>query len=213
MAVVFRDVGLGGPCVLLMLSLEDVPPGGQGLARYLAKYVVSPPISVRRIECYDGQTVRYWYRDHQTQAIQHETLPVLRFIGRMVQHILPKGFQRIRYHGLHSNVHYQPVRDQLDKLLPSGSPPDPKGYRVIPRKPFAQRVQHSFGDDALLCPRCGTTMELEYLYHPDWIEDIVVDAFPPDGPGRTPILICPNCHGTYLRDTSEPETQSHAKPE
>lgn len=35
----------------------EVPPGGQGLAQYLAKYVVSPPISVRRIESYDGETI------------------------------------------------------------------------------------------------------------------------------------------------------------
>jgi hypothetical protein len=70
----------------------EVPPGGQGLATYLAKYVVSPPISVKRIEQYDGDTVSYWYRDHKTGQIEHATLPSLRFIGRMVQHILPKGF-------------------------------------------------------------------------------------------------------------------------
>ena len=44
----------------------EVPEGGRGLARYLAKYVVSPPISVRRMEEYDGRGVRYWYNDHQT---------------------------------------------------------------------------------------------------------------------------------------------------
>ena len=71
---------------------EKVPPGGQGLAKYLAKYLVSPPISVRRIEQYDGQLVTYWYRDHKTHCIVHETIPVPEFIGRMVQHILPKGF-------------------------------------------------------------------------------------------------------------------------
>jgi len=37
---------------------------------------------------------------------EHTTLPVLRFIGRMVQHILPKGVQRIRYFGLHGNPRY-----------------------------------------------------------------------------------------------------------
>ena len=41
------------------LQPGEVPPGGQGLAHYLAKYVVAPPISVRRIEAYDGKTVRY----------------------------------------------------------------------------------------------------------------------------------------------------------
>jgi hypothetical protein len=36
------------------------PAGGEGLAYYVAKYVVSPPISLRRILSYDGQRVRYW---------------------------------------------------------------------------------------------------------------------------------------------------------
>jgi hypothetical protein len=150
------------------LQPGDVPPGGQGLAQYLAKYVVSPPISVRRIEQYDGETVRYWYRDHLTEAIQHETLPVLRFIGRMVQHILPKGFQRIRYYGLHGSPCYEQARRQFEKVLPRHTPVDPKGYRVVPRKPFAERFQDSFGQDPLLCPRCGHAMQLELIKHPDY---------------------------------------------
>jgi Putative transposase len=46
----------------LVAYLEEgkVPAGGEGLAYYLAKYVVSPPISLRRILRYDGQRVRYW---------------------------------------------------------------------------------------------------------------------------------------------------------
>jgi hypothetical protein len=40
----------------------DVPGRYKSLAKYLAKYVVSPPISVRRIDSYDGQTVIYHYR-------------------------------------------------------------------------------------------------------------------------------------------------------
>jgi hypothetical protein len=148
------------------LQPGKVPPGGQGLAQYLAKYVVSPPISVRRIVQYDGATVRYWYEDHQTQAIQHETLPVLRFLGRMVQHLLPKGFQRVRYYGLHSHVQYAAVRGQVEQLLPQRLPPDPNGYRVLPRKPFQLLFNQTFGRDPLLCPRCRTPMEWELMYHP-----------------------------------------------
>src|SRR5262252_10487144 len=37
----------------------DVPSRYQSLARYLAKYVVSPPISLRRIDRYDGPRVTY----------------------------------------------------------------------------------------------------------------------------------------------------------
>ena len=146
----------------------DVPPGGKGLAAYLAKYLVSPPISIHRIERYDGQTVRYWYRDHRTQSIQHERLPVLRFIGRMVQHILPKGFHRIRYYGLHSHLRYEAVRQQLAALLRFDASTDPSGYRVVPRKPFAQRFTETFGTDPLRCPTCGDSMDLELIYHPDY---------------------------------------------
>ena len=146
----------------------DVPPGGKGLADYLAKYLVSPPISVHRIERYDGQTVTYWYRDHRTQSIQHERLPVLRFIGRMVQHILPKGFHRIRYYGLHSHLRYESVRTQLAALLHFDASTDPRGYHVVPRKPFAQRFTETFDTDPLRCPTCGDTMDLELIYHPDY---------------------------------------------
>ncbi|RPJ17790.1 MAG: transposase [Chloroflexi bacterium] len=150
------------------LQEGDVPPGGKGLAHYLAKYVVSPPISVRRIENYDGKTVSYWYHDHKTGQIKHETLPALQFIGRMVQHILPKGFQRIRYYGLHGNVRYQKMREYLDDILPVGLPDDPRGYRVLGPKPFAQRFFESFGKDPMRCPKCGDMMCLELIYHPQY---------------------------------------------
>lgn len=166
------------------LQPGDVPPGGKGLAEYLAKYVVSPPISVRRLEEYDGQQVRYWYEDHKTQAIQHTTLPVLRFIGRMVQHILPKGFQRIRYFGLHSNPRYQQIREQLAMLVPASTPSDRRGCRVLPRPQFAQLFLATFGHDPLLCPRCETPMDWEYLYHPKYgilKEAQLFQDEPPDG--------------------------------
>lgn len=52
-----------------------VPAGGEGLAYYLAKYVVSPPISLRRILRYDGQRVCYWYNDHKTGKREEKEMP------------------------------------------------------------------------------------------------------------------------------------------
>ena len=69
-----------------------VPAQAQSLARYVAKYVVSPPIAVRRIYRYDGARVTYHYRSHRTDRMEHETVAVATFIGRMVQHTMPKGF-------------------------------------------------------------------------------------------------------------------------
>ena len=48
--------------------------------------------------------------------------------------------------------------------------------------------------------------------HTDWIEDVIVDAFPPTQPGGYPALICPECGGTFLCDTSQPEVRSFTKP-
>ena len=44
----------------------EAPEKAKGLAVYLAKYMASPPISVRRILTYDGKRVTYWYNDHET---------------------------------------------------------------------------------------------------------------------------------------------------
>ena len=62
----------------------DVPARYQSLARYLAKYVVSPPISLRRIDGYEGHRVTYHYRSHKTERVERETVDVYTFIGRMV---------------------------------------------------------------------------------------------------------------------------------
>jgi len=146
----------------------DVPAGGQGIARYLAKYVVSPPIAVKRIESYDGELVSYWYHDHKTRKIQHETISAIKFIGRMVQHILPKAFQRIRYYGFHSNPRYEKMRTLIMSLLPASFTVDKNGFRVLPRKKFRKLFKETYGRDPLKCPNCGNIMELESVWHPKY---------------------------------------------
>src|SRR6266446_5772986 len=47
----------------------QVPAQYQSLATYVAKYVVSPPIAVRRIDRYDGERVTYHYRSHRTERV------------------------------------------------------------------------------------------------------------------------------------------------
>ena len=77
----------------------DIVPRVSELAWYIVKYVVSPPMGLSRIIKYDRERgeVTYWYKDHLSRG-KKTTVTVDRetFIGRMVQHILPKGFQRIR---------------------------------------------------------------------------------------------------------------------
>ncbi|PIY32189.1 MAG: hypothetical protein COZ07_06570 [Candidatus Infernicultor aquiphilus] len=154
------------------LEKGDIPKGGKGLARYLAKYVVSPPISLRRIIKYDGKKARYWYNDHTTGRRIEEEVDALTFIGRMVQHILPKGFQRIRYYGLHVTCRASRIRKELKDLLEFTYEPVAGTYQVMGSS-YRNRIKKSFGIDPLLCPKCGDEMEFEGIWHPKygWIVD------------------------------------------
>ena len=49
--------------------------------------------------------------------------------------------------------------------------------------------------------------------HNEWVEDIVVDAFPPTEPGGFPEIVCPECGGSFLCDTSEPVKSSRQHPD
>jgi Putative transposase/Transposase zinc-binding domain len=95
----------------------DVPSRYQSWATYLAKYVVSPPISLRRIDRYDGHRVTYHYRSHTTERVERETVDVYTFIGRMVQHVFPKGFQRVRYDGVQATKTFAKIKHMIDEAL------------------------------------------------------------------------------------------------
>lgn len=150
----------------------EVPEDGKGLAYYLAKYVVSPPISLRRIISYNGHKVRYWYNDHATGRMVDEEVDAKGFIGRMVQHILPKGFQRIRYYGLQATCRASKIRDKLLVLMKSRGEESRDTYTVTGNG-YRNRIKKSFGVDPIICGACGQEMEFEGVWHPEygWIID------------------------------------------
>ena len=49
--------------------------------------------------------------------------------------------------------------------------------------------------------------------HTDWVEDIVVDAFPPVEPEGFPAIVCPECRGNFRCDTSEEVKRSLQHPD
>lgn len=145
-----------------------VPEQCRGLAKYLAKYVASPPIAISRILSYTGNEVTYWYKDHQTKAKEVVTVDVLTFIGRMVQHILPKGFQRIRYYGLQATKTLKKwVKAIKEGLWRIGR--IIKGvYEVVKCKSYRERYQGMSGRDPLVCRYCGCEMDLWRVWHPKY---------------------------------------------
>lgn len=90
---------------------------GKGLMKYLIKYVVSPPIAVRRIIQYNGQEVEYYWQDHKSNQQERARVSAIEFIRLLCQHILPKGFQRVRYLGLHAVCLRQKVTERVRKAI------------------------------------------------------------------------------------------------
>lgn len=142
-----------------------VPKRIKQLGKYLAKYVVSPPISVRRIIGYDGHKVKYWYNDHKSGKRKIEEVDIFTFIGRMVQHILPKGMQRIRYYGLHATAVYQKIHKKLRAILPSDAAQCQETF-TIARKDYRRRVIETTANDPFICSRCGGELMLWKIWHP-----------------------------------------------
>ena len=95
----------------------EVPARYERLARYLATYVVSPPISLRRINYYQGSHVGDQYPSHKTDRIERERVDVYPFIERMVQHVFPKGFKRIRYYGGQATTTFAKVKGLIQEAL------------------------------------------------------------------------------------------------
>jgi len=146
----------------------QVPSQYQSLARYVAKYVVSPPISVRRIDHYDGQQVTYHYRSHRTERVEHETVDVETFIGRMVQHTMPKGFKRIRYYGVQASKTFAKVKMVIQTALAKVEGVVQGAVQIIARLTYRQRYEKSTGRDPFMCPHCRGEMGVWRMWHPTY---------------------------------------------
>src|SRR5262249_48304641 len=97
-------------------------------------------ISVRRIDRYDGERVTYHYRSHRTERVEHETVEVAMFIGRMVQHTVPKGFKRIRYYGVQATKTFAKLQGVIQAALAKVEGIVKGAVQIIPRLTYRQRV-------------------------------------------------------------------------
>jgi hypothetical protein len=146
----------------------QVPSASQSVARYVAKYVVSPPISIRRIDRYDGERVTYHYRSHRTERMEHDTVAVDTFIGRMVQHTMPKGFKRIRYDGVQATKTFTKVKGMIQAALAKVEGVVKGTIKIIARLTYRQRYEQSTGRDPFRCPHCQGEMEVWCIWHPTY---------------------------------------------
>lgn len=115
------------PTVWTLNWVVDVQAVGSGqpALKYLSAYVYRTAFSAQRILHDDGQLITFGYRDHQRRS-QSASLTPRRFLHRFLQHVLPKGFQRVRYFGWLSpaaKARFQRIQALLDWKTPQPNPP------------------------------------------------------------------------------------------
>ena len=82
--------------------IAHVQPAGAGaqVLAYLGRYVFRGPLPNSRITAITERTVTFTYRHGRTGHAQPTTLPGEHLVARIIQHVLPHRFIRVRWSGL-----------------------------------------------------------------------------------------------------------------
>jgi len=136
--VVYSKPPFGGPAMVL---------------EYLGRYTHRVAISNQRLLSVTPDEVCFRYKDYRhPQRPKTMTLAAGEFIRRFLLHILPSGFQRIRYFGLAGNRYRRQHLLRCRQLL---AVPQPSPAAAKPLS-FRERYLALTGRDLRVCPICGS---------------------------------------------------------
>jgi predicted RNA-binding Zn-ribbon protein involved in translation (DUF1610 family) len=114
---------------------------GENTLKYLAPYIYRGPISDSNILSVQNDRVAFRYKDQEDKTFKTCTLEALEFLRRFLQHVLPRGFVRVRYFGFlatKKRADLTFIKERIGKRFSCKK-------RSYPEKP--QRV--------MTCPDCG----------------------------------------------------------
>ena len=147
--------------------------GAEAVLQYLARYVFRIAITNARIVNMDDGHVTFRYRDRTTKQWRHCRLDDFEFLDRFLQHVLPKGFHKVRYYGLwHHSKRAQQQARRLLELKGSDVKPMPEEMRDL--APEAEAIAAKNDPTARTtafrptCPHCGCeqVIHIEALKRP-----------------------------------------------
>ena len=124
------------------------------MLEYLGRYTHRVAISNQRIlSCKNGTVTFQWrdYRDSNRQKIM--SLPAVEFIRRILMHVLPERFMKIRHYGFLSNPQKK-TRLKLAQRLTRTKAPMTSDGKLTARE-IMMRVT---GIDICRCRQCGGTL-------------------------------------------------------
>jgi uncharacterized Zn finger protein (UPF0148 family) len=149
--LVVPDVAWQVPWILHVTAWGN---GEQAVLDYLARYVFRIALTNARIVGLDDETVTIQHKDRKTGHARTCRLSGEEFMRRFLQHVLPRGFHKVRYFGLwhpaqrHNAARVRQMlqlRAQL-KLEPAQDPsvPPPEPIDAEPVPPI----------EPMICPHC-----------------------------------------------------------
>ena len=110
--------------------------------------------------------MRFRYTDYRRNGASRKktmTLTATEFIRRMLLHVLPAGFHRIRYYGFLANRHREHKLAECRRLLRAPPPPaEPAGRDAADYRDHHEALT---GRSLRHCPRCrhGNMQLLDHL--------------------------------------------------
>ena len=123
---------------------------GQPALKYLSRYLYRGVISENNILSYQDGQVTFKYIESRTGKTRYRTLAGEDFLWLVLQHVLPKGFRRVRDYGfLHGNAKKLLSLVQLVLQV------------VIEARASRHRPVFS-------CPKCQSPMQIEAISRPAW---------------------------------------------
>lgn len=133
---------------------------GRTALKYLTPYIYRVAISNSRMVSMDDGTVTFSYKPRK-KAWTTMTLPAMQFMQRFLQHVLPKGFQKVRAVGfLHPSAkkRFMALKEQLDV---QASTQVESTSRVEDDESDETASRRHTPDAPGVCPHCGAP--LRYL--------------------------------------------------
>ena len=119
---------------------------------YVGRYTHRVAISNNRLLDIADGNVTFRYKDYRHDDQQKTmTLPAEEFIRRFLLHVLPDGFQRIRYYGFLGNRYREEKLARCRQLLgmPACAPP-----ALEATKDYRDRYEELTGSSLRECPLC-----------------------------------------------------------
>ena len=138
-----------------MGRLREAPfAGPQQVLDDVGRYTHRVALANQRLIALDDGHVRFRYTDDRAQASQTTmTLDATAFIRRVLLHVLPSGFHRIRYDGLLGHRHRREHLARCRHLLGTVARPERVDHGATSAD-YRDRDEALTGCSLRVCPRC-----------------------------------------------------------